>query len=69
MQTGGGFDLTQVKRKSIDVSNKSNRSIRSNRSINSSTEKNTMGKTGDSFLPDISVRPGSKRKINFLRPS
>ena len=51
--TGGGFDLSKYKNK--------------NEKVETNMEKSTdfMQKSTESFLPDINLRPNSKRKINI----
>lgn len=61
--TGGGFDLSKLKKKT-------SAELPSQTSVVEKVERvERLEKTGESFLPDINVRPSSRKKTTLPKPS
>ncbi len=57
--TGGGFDLTKLKKK---ISGEQT-------GVEKIERVERLEKTGESFLPDINMRPSSRKKNTLPKPS
>lgn len=61
--TGGGFDLSKLKKKT-------SAELPSQISVVEKAERiERLEKTGESFLPDINIRPSSRKKTTLPKPS
>ncbi len=61
--TGGGFDLSKLKKKT-------SAELPSQTSVVEKAERiERLEKTGESFLPDINIRPSSRKKTTLPKPS